>query len=427
MRRIGLPILLVTVLATACGDDTATTTTTEAPTTTVGIPGSVPPEIAELIAEVERLRGLEFLELPTVTIVTPGELAGRVREKVEADLDTANVDAWQALYELLGLLDGTVDLRAAYRDLYAEQVGAFYEPESRELVVGGGPTLGPLGRSLVVHELVHALTDQHFGFAPWLDELQDAGRYDEALALHAFIEGEATFIQLTYLQGLPLEDQLAAVRESLDTDTTVLESLPSWFAEDLTFPYDAGFRFVARLVETGGMDLLDQAYRRLPETTEQILHPGKYFTAEPARPVELVDVSLPGYEVVEEGTWGAWNLRLHLLDGLPDPDRTVATGGWGGDRFRLYRDGDRVAFAYLYEGDTPLDAGEVADALRAAAAATMGLGAGRAAGPGVTTFDAGAGFAQVRAGAQRVLFVAASDPGTGALLAAGLAAAVDGP
>jgi hypothetical protein len=422
MRRLLVPVLALALLAAACGDEPATTTSTSAaPSTTAASPGGVPSEIAELIEATEQIRGLPFLEPPNVVVVSNDELARRVQEVIEDGLDPEDLAVFQALYELLGLIDSSLDLGAAYRDLYAEQVGGFYDSDTGELVVGAGSSLSPLARSIIVHELVHALTDQHFAYSLMVDDLFDNGFLDEALALQALVEGDATYFQLLYLQGLPLEDQIAAVQESLETDTTVLDSLPAWFGEDLTFPYDSGFRFVTRLIEDGGVDRVDQAYRRPPETTEQILHPELYLGRVRARLVEIPDVDLPGYEVFEEGTFGQWNLQLLLLDGVSAGDKPVAASGWGGDRYRLYWDGSRVVFAYVYEGDTPRDADELAQALVRSVAATMGLGGGRSADDGVTTFDAGTGFAQVRAGEQRVVFVAATDAGAGTALAAALA------
>jgi hypothetical protein len=422
MRRLAFVAVALALVAAACGDEPATTTsTTGATTTTIESPRGVPSEIAELIEAAERVRGLSFIGTPQISVVSDDELVRRVHALIEDSLDPDDLAVWQTLYELLGLIDPTIDLAAAYRDLYAEQVGGFYDSDTGEMVVGAGSSLSPLARSTIVHELVHALTDQHFGYAGVFDDLVDRGLLDEALALQALVEGDATYFQLVYLQGLPLADQIAAVEESLATDTSVLDSLPAWFGEDLTFPYDAGFRFVTRLIDVGGVAQVNQAYELPPQTTEQILHPEIYLARLPARPVTMPEAELPGYEVFEEGTFGEWNLQLLLLDGVAASDKPVAAAGWGGDRYRIYWDGARVAFAYVYEADTPRDAEELAQALVRATAATMGLGGGVSAEDGVTTFATGSGFAQVRAGERRVVFVAANDPGTGSALAAALA------
>ena len=132
-----------------------------------------------------------------------------------------------------------------------------------------------------------------------------------------------------YLETLTTAEQVDAVTESLAVDTSVMDSLPEWFAEDLTFPYDAGYGFVEQLITQGEVAAVNQAYELLPLTTEQILHPDKYHLREGGLPVEIPTVDIAGYTVFEEGTFGEWNTRLFLLDGIDPGDAVVASSGWG--------------------------------------------------------------------------------------------------
>ena len=91
----------------------------------------------------------------------------------------------------------------------------------------------------------------------------------------------------------------------------------------------------------------------------------------------LAATALEGYEVYEEGEFGEWNLMLYLLDGVSDGVATIAAGGWGGDAYRIHWNGTDIAFAYLFEGDTPRDAGELADALVESLGGQHGRGARR--------------------------------------------------
>jgi hypothetical protein len=283
------------------------------------------------------------------------------------------------------------------------------------MVISGGSSLSALSKAIVVHELVHALTDEHYEFADRSDDLVDADRFEEAIALQALTEGDATYFQIVYLQGLSLGEQQDAVMESLAVDTSVIDSLPEWFAEDLTFPYDVGFGFVTRLVQERGIRGVNQAYEQPPTTTEQILHPEKYFIREPARDVVLPSADVAGYEQYEEGLFGEWNQRLYLLDGVSPGDAVVGATGWGGDHYRIYWNGTDVVFAYLYEGDTPRDAEEFADYLVDSVDAMMAVGSARTS-EGITTFQGGADYAYVQLSGQRVLFVAAFDASLGSAL-----------
>ncbi|HSQ36406.1 MAG TPA: hypothetical protein VLS92_00765 [Acidimicrobiia bacterium] len=443
MKRCVILLAIGALLVTACGEEldwpttsgatttsavttttaatttTGATTTTQATTTSAGDAGDTPAGIRELMAATEELRGRRFLEPIEVTVLSQDDLAARVRADLEEDLDPDDLAVEQAFGQLLGILPDDIDLATAIADLYAEQVGGFYDSDTGELVVAGSEDLSPLARTIIVHELVHALADQHFGLGASLDGLVEAEEYHRAAALRALAEGDATYFQMVYLQQeLSPDEQVEAVLESLETDTTVLDSLPGWIGEDLAFPYEWGFGFVEQLVEEGGIPAVDQAYELLPTTVEQIMHPNVYLILEPARPVALAATALEGYEVYEEGEFGEWNLLLYLLDGIGDGDAAVAAGGWGGDAYRIHWDGSRVAFAYLFEGDTPRDAEELAPALVESLETGMAVGSpvsDEEAGTAVLEGDAYA-FVQ-RVGAQ-VLVVLADDPAAGRALVA---------
>jgi hypothetical protein len=422
LRRLS-PLLALVLVFAACGDDAGTTT---APSTTLDALG-FEQAIDDLVTVTEQLRGLDFVEDPAVAIVDQEELARRVRDQVSEDLDPSEVAVYQRLYEILGLLDGTIDLQAAYEDLYAEQVGGFYDNDTKELVISGADTLSPLAESIVVHELVHALTDQHYGFAGELDDLFDQERFEEAAAIQALAEGDALYFQLVYLETLPVDERVEAIQESLDADTTVLDALPDWFGEDLTFPYDYGFALVDHLVDEGDIAAINRAYERLPDTTEQILHPEKYSLSEPGREVTLADFDLPGYAVFADAVFGEWNTQLYLLDGVEPGEAVIAASGWGGDRYRVYSDEGAacdgqeeclpaVALVVLFESDTPRDAEELAGSLALSAHNIMRVGVAQTNGDGVTTYSGGPDFAYVAVSGSQVLFIAADDPTVGSQL-----------
>lgn len=401
MRRLALLSCAVLLVFVACGDD--------APA------GDLDAQLADLIDAAEDVRGLEFIEPPEIVVLSPEELADRVRQQVEEDLDPQDVEVTQRLFELLGLLDGSIDLGDAYADLYAEGVVGQYIDDTGELLVADAGEMSPLSETVVVHELVHALTDQHFAFAETFHDLVDQERFHEAAAMQALFEGDATYYQLVYMQSLPTEEQVDAVQESLAAELPVMESLPGWFGEDLTWPYDAGFAFVQRVVDEEDVPGLNQAYTLAPSTTEQIIHPGAYFTRQPAVEVDLPEVQVPGYEVYEEGEWGEWNLQLYLLDAVEPGEAIVAATGWGGDDYRIYWSGSDVAFAYLYEGDSSEDAVELADSLARSVGASMRVGDATT-GDGGTVFGPGDDYASIALDGRRVLFVAADDPVVGASL-----------
>jgi hypothetical protein len=146
----------VALLLAACGDpatlETSTTTVPGASTTTSTAPASttssttsttVAPdpdgpgpsgasteELAALVDVTEQIRGLEFLVDPTVTVISGEDMADRVRQDLEEEIDPAEIVIDEAFFELIGILPADIDLAQAWIDLYSEQVAGFYDHEA---------------------------------------------------------------------------------------------------------------------------------------------------------------------------------------------------------------------------------------------------------------------------------------------------------
>ncbi len=376
-------------------------------------------EIAELVAATEEVRGLRFLEPPDLAVVSLDELAALIREDVAEEL--ADIGPDERLLRLLGLIDPDTDLLALIEDLLSEQVLGFYDGETGELVVRGDQeSLSPLTRLIVVHELIHALTDQHFGFFEQLEALVDEDRFDEAAALQALIEGDATYFQLVYLQeSLGLDELVSLQQEVTSQDFSVLESSPQFLQDDLAFPYDEGFRYVTALVDAGGIAAVDDAYEAPPRTTEHILHPELYLAGEPGLEVELPPTPVEGYEVYEESVLGEWGVSLFFV-GSDDRGLVTQVGtGWGGDRYRVLDNGTDVALVLRYRGETDQDAVEVTQAWLRLFEGRFGEGATDAEGE---LFESDAGYAFVDREGDLLTVVVASDPVVGAGLREAMAA-----
>jgi hypothetical protein len=405
--RFAAALLALGLLVAACDSSTATETSVSAgettTTTTTGAPEATgtdttdPPtviasadlepavveqltqQILELITATEEVRGLPFLTNPTVTILTPDELAARVRADLEEELDHDELAIDTRLLQLLGKLAPGDDLESMFVNLYSEQVTGFYDLETGEMVIGGeAADLTPLTASVVVHELVHALTNQHFIFNDDYDAMWDEERFDEGAAFQALLEGDATYFQLVYIQDLPLADQMALATEALQQmeNTSVINSVPAWMQDDLAFPYDTGQVFVESLVSAGGVAAVDAAYTTPPVSTEAVMHPARFVSGEGALAMESLAIELAGYETHETSTYGEWGFRLLLGDTAAAGAAAQAANGWGGDSYQVLYDNDDIVFALAYKGDTEDDAFELADALIIFVRETLEMGEG---------------------------------------------------
>ena len=305
--------------------------------------------IAELKAFVEKTRGLRFLDPVDVAVV--GDAAfrrflagGEPTERSDADVATGVLRA-------LGLLDN--DDRGLLGEFDPDTVAGFYDTETKELVVRG-PILTPFVRQVLVHELTHALDDQHFDLAP--DLIDD----DAALAFEALVEGDAVVVESRYLASLPESERRAAAAEEVAFGAGA-GRIPDIVAELGAFPYRDGPRLVSALLAAGGLPRLDAAFRSPPVSSAEVLHPEQFLDG-PGR-AAVPPVSADG-RVVDQGVLGEVILRLVLATSLPRERAASAAAGWAGDRYVAWSVGRRTCLRATVVMANAAEAAELAAGLR---------------------------------------------------------------
>lgn len=356
---------------TTTGDVTTTTVAAAAPTTAPDLSGIeglsdvVRAQLETLIVQAQEIRDLPFLSPPNIRVVTDEELEAMIRADISEQSEDFPAD--EALYKMLGLLAEGADFEQIILDLYGEQAGGVYYGETGEIVVPAredGLTIVQQGT--MIHELVHALTDQHFSFYDTLQSMVDEDRLDQASAYQALIEGDATYAEVLWIQTLSQEQLGEFIALAMEIDTTVLDSAPRFLAESLLFPYDTGLAFVQNLhTSADGWSDVNDAYGILPDlpgSTEQVITPEDYRRDLPVE-VAVPDVDIPGYELERTSVWGEHGFRLLLNQGLGTETVAEAADGWGGDSYLQWFDGENAALLIVYEGDTAGDVQELEAAL----------------------------------------------------------------
>jgi hypothetical protein len=152
----------------------------------------------------------------------------------------------------------------------------------------------------------------------------------------------------------------------------VLQRTPAFLQELLLYPYTAGLSYVQAAQLRGGWEGVNDLYRRMPESTEQILHPQKYAAKEApiqvALPDDLASQLGTGWSVPLEDTFGELQLGAWLrVAGVAPSAATAAAAGWGGDRLAVV-EGPSGAWGVVIDTtwDTAADASEFADAAQTA-------------------------------------------------------------
>jgi hypothetical protein len=330
-----------------------------------GISDEVRAQLEELIRQAQEVRVLPFLSPPVITVVSEDELEARVREDIAEE--AADLPADEALYEMLGLLNENADLEQTLLDLYGEQVAGFYDGDTGEIVVPAREDgFSVLQRGTMVHELVHALTDQHFSFDDDFQAMIDEERLDEASAYQALIEGDASLAEVLWLQNLSQEELGEFFAEGLTIDTSVLDSAPRFLRESLTFPYDTGLEFVQDLyLGADGWSQVNEAYSELvelPGSTEQVITPDDYQRDLPIA-VDIPELTVPGYELERTSVWGEQGFRLLLNQGVTEATMPEAADGWGGDSYHQWFNGEDAALLIVFRGDSQTETDQLEQAL----------------------------------------------------------------
>ncbi len=242
------------------------------------------------------------------------------------------------------------------------------------------------------HEYDHALQDANFpGVFDAQKDLLDES--DQAMARAAVYEGDGTLLMTQWaipnMTPAELQDYVATGADP--EANAVLARTPQILVDGLLFPYTSGLSFLTPMQSTGGWTAIDEVYRNLPVSTEQVLHPEKYTAGEVP-----VDVTIPtdtllkglgdGWSETLQDTFGEFQTATWLRQsGVAARDASDAAAGWGGDRLAVL-DGPGDTWAVLLK--TAWDTEADAQAFEAAATTAIASAGGPAAvlpGEGGTT------------------------------------------
>lgn len=323
-----------------------------------------------VLQRVVALRGLEPTGPIKREVRSRQQIHAMIRALLDAELPPAAWDRERKAMHAWGLLPADFPLRTFVLDLLTEQAGGYYDPQQERFFIAEWLPV-ELQKPIIAHELVHALQDQHYDLERHFTPLQDHA--DLTLARQALLEGDAMAVMLAYmlqplgtrLEDLPaLEALLQADGAFLGNQFQVFERAPLVLKQQLLFPYVAGLRLVKTALARGGWTALERLYTQPPESTEQVLHPEKYFAETPDRPqpiaLQLPD-SLPGtWRKLKRDVLGEFLLSVILQQFLPATEATQSAAGWRGDRYELFehQDSKRLLLVCLTAWDDTAEAEE---------------------------------------------------------------------
>lgn len=340
MRRL-LPIV---VLAAACrGEAPRTPTGDEADARFAALVDTLTPAV-------EKSVGLSFREPPRSAVRSREQVRRYLEAKLDEELPPERLRGIETAYRLFGLIADSIELRPLMLDLLTEQVVGFYDPDSATLFGVSGAPPDQL-RIMAAHEMVHALQGQYLPLDSILDQ---RGSNDRATAAQAVLEGQAMVASIGAVTGSDALSDPGIWALFREQARNAQQSMPRFAAaplivrEALIFPYIEGAEFMRWWASSPHADTMPYG-PRMPESTEQILHPDRYAAGD--RPLAI---TFPPADstVMHEDALGELEVRIlgAMLNGNAEVAYTVPLG-WAGDRYRVTETAAGPALEWLIAFD----------------------------------------------------------------------------
>ena len=323
--------------------------------------GPTPQAVVEVERAVEELRGLSFTEPVVADSATQAELVEGLEESFDYSYPEALLARRSRAWETIGVIPPGTSIRDELERFASGQVIGYYDTLTGELVFIGTDDPSPTERVTLAHELTHAIDDQNFGLER-IDELLTSCRDEASTAAIALVEGDATYFMTAFaFQYLTPEEQVS-LGEGGGGESV---SVAPFIERQQIWPYVAGQAFVTALSSDGGIPKIDDAFRDLPISTEQILHPERYPNDVPT-PVDVPDLASAlggGWEDLDVQEVGEAWLLLALDLRLETRVSEDAAAGWDGGIYRAWTDGEHVAVVLSTVWDSPAEATAFADTI----------------------------------------------------------------
>ncbi len=298
---------------------------------------------------VEDARGLEF-DRPVDIEWVP------VEERLNADFGDHHAptafDPTLEGYVLLGLVDSPGDDKSHQEvvdDTAAALAAGYYNPQDQTIYIDEDYPEELLAL-LVVHELVHALQDQHDMLGYYV-ETQDA-----AATRTALIEGDAERIADSYFDQLS-EAEKDVYRDAWDGQEW--QDRPNTFVESsFAAAYSIGTPMVYTLVETDGVAELDRLLQSSSiGSSERLVDPlSPQVTPQVNGFVRFRDHAQDLARA--DGDIGALHWFRALAPLIGTADALTAIQGYDDDAFGVYDDGESTCATFIIWFDTVDDAVE---------------------------------------------------------------------
>jgi len=298
----------------------------------------------EVLHDMSEITGWDLKSPLKKSIRSRDDIRAYILHQMDEEKDAKERYASARTAEALGLVPKNFNLDAFLVDLLTEQIAGLYDPKAREFYIADWIPADEQ-RTVMSHELTHALEDQHFDIEPWVKAARPND--DAELARESVLEGSATAAMLEYelngkgikLKDLPDFDPSVFVGDL--TETPMLKKAPPFIKDSLMFPYFSGLTFSMAILKSGGWPAFSSVFARAPVNTRQILHPDLYFANKAPTPfkIELPSgVPSTDWVLLEENILGEFGWSEVLKQFLDADSAKSLAADWDGDAYATFEE-----------------------------------------------------------------------------------------
>jgi len=319
-------------------------------------------DIDRHLSELSEMTGLKPRRAVPAEIITREKVNQFLQQRIKEVATPEELRAEELMLKKFGLAPADFDLVKTTIDLLTEQAAAFYDYHRKRLYLTDW-TSSETQQAALVHELAHALADQHFNLERFVKQ---AGKNDDtALARLAVAEGQASWLMSEHLarkMGLSLRGSLATLEmmsraaEALPGQYPIFDQAPLYLRETLIFPYLKGMLFQHAVYEKMGAAAFSQIFRRPPVSTQQILHPEDYLAGKAPSSPALPEVpDKRKYKDLIGGTIGELDHAILLRQYVGKERAAEVAPHWRGGQYTIFeaRADKRAVLTYSSDWDEP--------------------------------------------------------------------------
>ena len=332
----GLVLLIAATVLPALGQAKQKDKPAERPSTETHI---TPEQAKQLFSSVDELThfasedtGLPIVHEVKRTLTTRAAVEKYLVDKFNDDEDSKRMQRGEIVLKKFGLLDRDFNLKPFMLILLKEQIAGYYDSKSKTVYMLDWLD-SDTQKPVLVHELTHALQDQHTDLEKWGDQTPDdlshnASEDNDHLAKDeldtartAALEGQAMAVFIDYslkptgrsLINDPEVIEQLEQSQSAD-DSPIMARAPLLLSESLMFPYKDGLSFEQDVwMDKGRKPAFAGVLDRPPDSTWEVINPLMYEQHKRAPVLVLPDVHRlldENFKPYDIGQVGQLDLRI---------------------------------------------------------------------------------------------------------------------